>query len=237
MPNSIHEDVKGQEASNNPHLLTPELCDVSNVVVQGRGLLSARAAGLALTAGLLLSGCATPLRMVEVSPGIFMGRKPYTHADFDALQARGIHTILSVEALPWDVWPERWHAKRNGIQYLDVPIWATPLPPSEKRVKQALELLNENDLRPIYLHCFLGRDRTTFLIGLYRVYFQHWTPEAAWEEMRASGFHVRPTLYGFSTYFWHHTEYTPNWANASPGHGQADRSADLNHPVSCTVLK
>ncbi len=173
--------------------------------------------GLALTAGLLSAGCAThskPFAITEVAPGVFEGYKPRTEADFKALRARGVHTILSLEELPWDIWPERRKAQRAGIQYLDVPILASPLEPREKDVTAALLFLNDPALRPIFVHCLLGEDRTTFIIGLYRIYFQDWSPQAAWEEMLRSGFHARWSLHGFETYFWHHTQ-KPDWTTAA----------------------
>ena len=171
---------------------------------------------LALLAGLLAGGCATdskPFPIVEVTPGVFEGRKPTTQAHFDALRANKVRTILSLEQLPWDIWTERKQAQRNGILYRDVPILASPLPPREKRVKEALLLLNDSSLRPVFIHCLLGKDRSTFIIGLYRVYFQDWTPQDAWAEMLRSGFHVRWTLRGFETYFWRHTQ-KPDWVTA-----------------------
>ena len=80
-------------------------------------------------------------------------------------------------------------------------------------MKQALLVLNDPSLRPIFVHCLLGKDRNTFIIGLYRVYFQNWTAQAAWEEMLRSGFRVRLTLRGFEIYFWSHTK-KPDWAKA-----------------------
>jgi hypothetical protein len=172
---------------------------------------------LMLLTGVLGPGCVTaPKRfpIVEVSPGIFVGHKPWTQAQFEALRARGIRTILSLEELPWDIYPERRQARRNGIGYRDVPILASPLPPREKRVKQALLILNDPSLRPIFVHCLLGEDRNTFIIGLYRIYFQDRSPQAAWQEMLHSGFHVSWRLRGFTTYFWRHSQ-KPEWAKHS----------------------
>lgn len=168
---------------------------------------------LALAGALLSTGCVSLLKhftLIEVSPGIFEGRKPSTTADYAALRARGVRTILSLEQLPWDTWPERERARREGFAYHDVPIMASPLPPHEEQVKRALLLLNDKSLRPIFVHCYLGEDRNTFIIGLYRVYFQDWTPQAAWKEMLRSGFHPALRLKGFETYFWHHTQ-KPEW--------------------------
>ncbi len=152
--------------------------------------------------------------MVQVAPGIFEGYKPRTQADFNALRARGIRTILSLEALPWDIGPERRHAQQNGFLYYNTPIAATPLPPSEKRVKAALQVLANQSLRPTFMHCMLGEDRTTFVAGLYRMYYEDWTPETAWAEMLRNHFHVRLTLRGFDTYFWRHTR-RPDWARVT----------------------
>ncbi len=164
---------------------------------------------------LLFAGCASdpkPFAVTQVSPGIFEGPKPRTQADFDALKASGVRTILSLQQLPWDVAPEQRQARRNGLAYRDVPILASPLQPSEKVVKEALLILADASLRPIYIHCLRGADRNTFIVGLYRVYYDDWTPQAAWEEMLRSGFHVRWTLRGFDTYFWSHTR-KPDWIN------------------------
>ena len=49
------------------------------------------------------------------------------------------------------------------------------------------------------------------IVGLYRVYYQNWTPEAAWDEMLRVGFKIDWTLRGLKTYFWTHTQ-KPDWA-------------------------
>jgi tyrosine-protein phosphatase SIW14 len=151
--------------------------------------------------------------MVEVAPGVFEGPKPRSEADFDALRVKGVRTILSLEMMPWDIGPERRHARQNGIRYRDVPILASPFEPSEKRVKEALLTLHDRSLRPIFIHCLLGEDRSVFIVGLYRIYFQDWTPQAAWAEMLRSDFHDSLRLRGFTTYFWSHTR-KPDWVKA-----------------------
>src|SRR5467141_1697493 len=127
--------------------------------------------GVALSAGILGGGCVTSkCHPVQVSPGIMDGCKPRTQEDFDALRKQGIRTILSLETLPWNIWPERRLARKNGIAYHNVPILASPLKPREKRVKEALLTLADESLHPIFLHCFLGQDRNVFIVGLYRIY-------------------------------------------------------------------
>ena len=166
-------------------------------------------------------GCAgkrTHLAIHEVSPGIFIGPKPWTAADFDTLRAHHIKTILNLEDWPWDVWPEAWQAHRRRIEHRHVCLLAAPLPPSEKHVNEALSILDDASLRPIFVHCFLGEDRANLVVGLYRVYFEGWTPRAAWDDMRNSGFHSGFVLHGLSSYFWHHTA-KPEWVRARPPPG------------------
>ncbi len=173
--------------------------------------------GLALLNLFLCSGCVTdPKRFAvrEVSPGIFTGKKPWTEAGFEALRAHGVKTILNLEELPWDVWPEAWQAHRNGLEYRNVAILPSVVPPSEKHVKKALTILNDPSLRPIYVHCFLSEDRSNFIIGLYRVCFQGWTPQAAWNEMLRSGYHPAIRLRGLTSFFWHHAA-KPEWVKAA----------------------
>jgi len=159
------------------------------------------------------SGCIAPPKKFEINefaPGIYLGCKPHSQAQFDKLRARGIRTVLSLETLPWDIYPERKLARQNGMIYRNVPILASPLAPRDKRVRQAILILSDPSLRPIFLHCYLSEDRTSLVLGLYRIYFEDWTPAAAWQEMLRYHFHVRLTLRGFETYFWSHTE-KPNW--------------------------
>jgi hypothetical protein len=199
------------------------LTGIAEAVGKDRFYLSTSSFGLVALTALLASGCVAPSRdfaLAEVSPGIFEGYKPRKPEHFEMLRGKGVRTILSLEQLPWDIGPERKKAKQNGFQYRNVPIMASPLPPPEKRVKEALLLLNDPSLRPIYVHCMLGEDRNTFIIGLYRIYFQGWSPGAAWSEMLRSGFHVRLTLRGFDTYFWSHTQI-PEWAKYAYATGAA----------------
>jgi hypothetical protein len=59
----------------------------------------------------------------------------------------------------------------------------------------------------IYVHCLHGEDRTGLVIGLERVFVEGWSPESAWKEMLAFGFH---TFYlGLDSYFFTQTGYFP----------------------------
>ncbi len=170
--------------------------------------------GLGLGAALWCAGCASqprPLPITQVGSGIFIGPKPHTQADFDALKQQGVRTILSLETFFWHNRPARRLAEENGLEYRNVPILASPLEPSEKRVKQAVLTVADPSLRPIFIHCMLSEDRTPLIVALYRIYYEDWTPEKAWNEMLHEKFHNAWQNWGFKAYFWKHTE-KPAWA-------------------------
>lgn len=153
----------------------------------------------------LFIGCSgqRPFEPTPVAPGLLVGRQPRGSADYEVLRAQGVRTILSLQVLPWDVAYGRSHAQTFGIAYRNVPVPASPLQPDPRNIQEGLSLMGDPELRPVYMHCNLGRDRVALMVGLYRV--QHgWTPEAAWEEMLRTGFKVSWWLSGLRRYFWNH---------------------------------
>jgi protein-tyrosine phosphatase len=149
----------------------------------------------------------------KIGPGVYQGCKPRTPADFAALRREGIRTIVNLETLYLHVEPERRLAEQNGIRFINIPLLASPLKPSERTVREILLTLHDPALHPIFIHCLVGYDRTTFIAALYRMYYLDWSPEAAWQKMLAERFHARWWLYGFKVYFWHHTQ-KPDWLEA-----------------------
>lgn len=181
-----------------------------------RGLLAAAALG-----GLLCTACATGALARKVSPGILAGRHPEGQADFDTLRARGVRTIVSLGALPWNVARERRQAHRNGFIFRNFDVIASPFEPSERSIEGALLALHDPTLRPVFVHCHLGRDRAPMVVGLYRIYYEGWTPEAAWDEMLRTGFKLSWMLSGLRRYFWSHTR-RPDWVKL-PAAGSGGR--------------
>lgn len=206
--------------------------------VELSSLIRARAVrAVGVSVALCFSGCVAarrPLVATQVSPGILTGRQPRDQVDYEALKAQGVRTILSVQVLPWDVARGRRQAELFGITFRNLPIPAWVLKPSESLVKEALMTLRDRTLRPIYFHCKLGRDRAVLIVGLYRIYFEDWTPDAAWEEMLRSGFKVRWSLRGLRAYFWSHCE-KPGWVHETGGESGSRRPAGES-PLRTTNL-
>jgi hypothetical protein len=190
--------------------LNRQRLELLQVKVSPRGKVvgeALRLLGTGLVAALLGAGCVSaskPFKIRTVAPGIYEGSRPRSRADYDALRARGIRTVISMEAMPWNVYPEGRAARKAGFKYFNVPVPASPFPPAERRVNQVLQMLTEPSLQPVYFHCYLGRDRDALLTALYRVQVEGWRPEAAWQQMLHSGFKNWWILRGLRVYFWRH---------------------------------
>jgi protein-tyrosine phosphatase len=178
-----------------------------------------------------VAGCSSPCHdfsFHQAFPGVFVGCRPKKQTDFDRLHQSGIRTIISYETFTWHVAPERQKAQRNKIDFVNVPVFASPIGPSEKTMEQALQVLADKSLRPVYVHCLYGRDRTAMILGLYEVYYQGIPPETAWQQMIRSGYQTDWSLWGFKRYFWNHT-HKPKWVDAQSQ--SAAESRDDSDPV------
>ena len=60
--------------------------------------------------------------------------------------------------------------------------WASP---KDEEIARFFSLVREQPKRKIFIHCWLGGDRSGMFIATYRIGFDGWTPEQAIDEMRA----------------------------------------------------
>jgi protein-tyrosine phosphatase len=145
---------------------------------------------------------AAPLtHFAEIDKNVYVGSKPHSDKDFDFLRSQHIRYILNARFLPFLSGLEERKAKRYGMQFLSVPMNASPIPPSRKHVNQILLTMRDAQFQPVYVHCVLGRDRTSLLSGLYKIYFLGVSKGDAWAEMRQSGFKTWWILHGLKAYF------------------------------------
>jgi protein tyrosine/serine phosphatase len=144
----------------------------------------------------------------EVSPGIYRGARPGEEG-LEALKNLGVKTLLNIEddsaAIAW----ERAAANTKGLKMISLPLSGLWIP-SDDQVNKILETLGDPALRPIFVHCLHGQDRTGMIIGLYRIYFEDWTPKEAYREMLDMGFHQ--ILFFLDGYFLNRTGLDPWFA-------------------------
>jgi hypothetical protein len=124
----------------------------------------------------------------QVDDGVYKGSKPRTDADYEFLQAHHVKYILDLELLPSMGHSERKKAKRYGIVLIHGRINASPISPSEDHIEKILAVLKNSRYHPVYFHCAYGRDRTSLVAALYKMYFMGMSGRDALQYMDESGY-------------------------------------------------
>ena len=126
----------------------------------------------------------------EVEPGVYRGGQP-TKAGWVYLKAKGVRTVVKLD-LPSEGSDD--DARALGMTVIDASGPPSDLrnmfgAPKPERIRLAVDSLSDETLRPIFVHCSHGEDRTGLIVGFYRVLHDHQPKELAYAEMRAHGFH------------------------------------------------
>lgn len=138
-------------------------------------------------------------RFAEVSPVLYRGGQP-NREQVLALASAGMRTIIT---LRWDlavIKQEREWVKEAGINYVVIPLTYFILP-TRKEIARFLEVCDDPQMQPAYVHCKHGVDRTGALAAIWRMARQDWTADRAYAEMLALGFHnIRVHHFKFAVY-------------------------------------
>jgi tyrosine-protein phosphatase SIW14 len=99
----------------------------------------------------------------------------------------GIRTVVKLN--PGDLDAEGADAARLGIRVIYVPLHAASVgrPRSCPQVERAYAAMRDPANWPLYVHCTHGRDRTGFLVGLFRERDERWTFARVREELAHYG--------------------------------------------------
>ncbi len=122
----------------------------------------------------------------QMEATLFRGARP-TEAGLRQLKERGVQTIINIENAKAPVEKERAWAQANGVRFVSFPM--NPVtPPRVETVRKILTVMSDPALRPLYVHCKYGRDRTGLVAYSYRISHDGWTPAQAEEELNRYGF-------------------------------------------------
>ena len=128
----------------------------------------------------------------KVNEFLYRGTQP-NHEGVEQLKKLGITTIVDLRGERRGLMEEeRRHAESLGMRLVLIPGngWS---PPSDDQIAKFLSLFRERPRQKVFVHCWLGGDRSGVFIATYRIAYDGWTPEQALAEMRA--FHFKG--------FWH----------------------------------
>lgn len=125
--------------------------------------------------------------MLLVELNLYRGPRP---KDMLELKTAGIETIINLEAGIFELFNndayEREFPSDYGIQEYPIKcsdIWW----PSKWAVDTAIRVILRG--RKTYIHCKTGKDRTGWMIMMYRMRIDNWTPERAYAEWVRMGRH------------------------------------------------
>ena len=123
-----------------------------------------------------------------VDDGVYKGSKPKSDADYRFLQSLHVKYIVDLQFLPLLTRLEQRKAKKYGITLIPGIMNASPFSPSEKHVDKILTILRDERYHPVYFHCKVGRDRTSVIAALYKMYFLGMSQQEAMLYLHQSGY-------------------------------------------------
>jgi protein tyrosine phosphatase (PTP) superfamily phosphohydrolase (DUF442 family) len=122
----------------------------------------------------------------EVAPGLYRGGQP--SADGVAwLKSIGVKTVLNLRHYHGDT--EKKNVESAGLRYERIAIESSDKPKPDQ-VKRFLAIVRDPALRPLYVHCQHGVDRTGALMAVYRMEDEGWSNIEAYAEMEYFDAHL-----------------------------------------------
>jgi tyrosine-protein phosphatase SIW14 len=121
----------------------------------------------------------------QVAPGLYRGGRPDA-AGVAWLKRLGIKTVLNLRHFHGET--ERALVESAGIAYKRVALESSDVPTAQQ-LAQIMKTILDPTLRPLYVHCQHGVDRTGTVMAVYRMEIDRWTNVAALAEMDYFGAH------------------------------------------------
>jgi tyrosine-protein phosphatase SIW14 len=121
----------------------------------------------------------------QVNEHVYRGAQPSENG-FQNLAKIGIKTILDLRDEPDLIRAEKRVVEAAGMRFVSIPMHGMSAP-TQQDLSKALELLNDSDGGPVFVHCRRGADRTGTVIACYRVSNDHWQNDKALQEAKSFG--------------------------------------------------
>lgn len=123
----------------------------------------------------------------QMDDRFFRGAQPKTEADYKALAAMGIKTIIDLTDDPKEY--EKPMAESAGMKYVHIPMIAKKYPTAEA-TDAFLKTVNDPETGKFYVHCAGGRHRTGAMGAVYRYEFYKWDFDKVYKEMKQFDFYT-----------------------------------------------
>lgn len=140
----------------------------------------------------------------KVTTGIYRGGQP-DRAALEELARDGFKTVVSFRWQKKIVEQEERDCRELDLEFVSIPLNYSN-PPRLADIKNFLNVLEDDQKYPVFVHCLHGKDRTGIMVAIYRIIDQDWSVQAAYEEMEACGFHK----YRLRPFKWHLFKFAGN---------------------------
>jgi tyrosine-protein phosphatase SIW14 len=122
----------------------------------------------------------------EVAPGLYRGGQPSAEG-VAWLKSIGVKTVLNLRHYHGDT--EKSEVESVGLRYERIALTSRDEPTPEQ-VARFLSIVRDPALRPLYVHCEHGVDRTGAMMAVYRMEDEGWSNADAYAEMESFGAHL-----------------------------------------------
>jgi protein tyrosine/serine phosphatase len=121
----------------------------------------------------------------KVSDKLYRGAQPLSGAA-QKLAELGVKTIINLRGEVDFTRVEQKEAQTAGLSYFSVEMPGLSAP-SDDQVARVMEIINNPENQPVFIHCKRGADRTGTIAAIYRISNEGWTAERAIAEARFHG--------------------------------------------------
>src|ERR1700731_444162 len=126
-------------------------------------------------------------RAGKVSDVLYRGAQPSPEG-LAELKKLGITTVVDLRGDRGPVASERRVVESLGMRFIDIPVPGSS-PPTNVQVAEFLKLFKADPEQKIFVHCYLGEDRSGEMVAAYRIAQENWPVDQAFTEMLSFGFH------------------------------------------------
>jgi tyrosine-protein phosphatase SIW14 len=135
------------------------------------------------------SAAAVPAVQIDnfgrVNDHYYRGAQP-DERDFADLVKLGIKTTIDLTNGDGNRSEQRM-AEGAGMKFFSIPM-TTRVVPTPNQIALFLKIVNDPENQPVYVHCVGGKHRTGVMTAIYRMMQDQWTPDRAFQEMKAFKF-------------------------------------------------
>lgn len=120
----------------------------------------------------------------RVNDRIYRGAQPKDE-HYQDLARLGVRTVIDLQRKGED--DEQELVESAGMKFVRIPISDTSEPPRDS-IQEFLRIAADPANQPVFVHCRGGRHRTGAMVAIYRMLYEGWTAERAYEEMKQYDF-------------------------------------------------